>query len=1315
MTSQSMTSRIVISYAVMFFLMLVFLLFTNLYGLPILGLEGLEKHLEKEQVYKLENFTELNVALIKQWVTERRGGLSVIANDPGVKRYAVLARQHLQQEIKGHIHSDHDELLHQDIGHQDIHVRLEQFVENYPGIDSIYLIDTTSGKMIIHSETEHDSKFMAKPEQIKKAMTENAIESVIVMKSPITGQLNLVFLHQLFSPNGENTYDNKDVTALVAMFVSPDKFLQEHLSTERLRKLGKQAEVLLIDSDKRLLSFANGSATQKKIQMVPLRASIKSQLVNKVMTFKDGIFNTYDRNDEQVLASLKKIPVTKNYSWFMIVKQPYKEVLEVIHAQEYQYLIIGTGGLLMVILLSLILSRYITRPLTNLGEVAGKIASGNFCARVQIKHRDEIGRLGQSFNLMANQIQNSQAILEKQVLERTKQLSQQTQLYVALSQTNQMIVQVKDRSTLFNRACQIAVEYGQFKMAWIGIVDQENDIECVASYGDEGEYLCKCPVKLSDKERPEQQALNTQAMVRIDDIENEPSNFWTRSALSCGYHSVAVFPLKQQGVVIGVIALYSADVRVFNNKQCELIKEMAGDISFAMDSIQSEANRTLAEQQIEIRERQLRAVLEGTAGVSGDVFFHSLVQHLSNALSMKYAFIGNILDDNNTVETIAVWADGHAVDNFSYYLRATPCQQVVRKNICVFKRGVSSLFPDDQLLIEMGVESYAGVALHSDKNKPIGILVVLDDKEIEYEKDVMSMLQIFSRRAQLEMLRSRSEKKLKLAASVFDNASEGIFITDSKTHIITGNPAIFEITGYSIDELIGQKPDVFRSGRHNKVFYQNMWEELSTQGKWQGEIWNRRKNGDIYLIWLNIITIKNSDGNVSHYLATFLDVTDKKKAQEHIKYIVHHDSLTGLPNRTLLYDRLNQAMALAKRNNHYMGVLFLDLDRFKNINDSLGHELGDLLLTMVAERLNKNIRNSETIARLGGDDFVIVLSGIKEPEQQVVQVALKLMDSISKPYLLGSQELHITPSIGISIYPDDGEEPSTLLKNADTALYAAKDAGRNNYQFYTKAMNVSAFEHLEMENSLRRALEKNEFQLYYQPQINLKTEQIVGLEALIRWQHPELGMVAPAQFISIAEESGLIGAIGDWVLNEACRQTKKWHEAGYEDIRIAVNISGRQFSHGDLYSKVQSVLNETQLAPEKLELEITESILMDRGEENISLLHRLNQLGVELAIDDFGTGYSSLSYLKAFPIQRLKIDQSFVKELLDDPDDASIVMAVIALAHSLKLSVIAEGAETIGQIEFLKTYHCDEVQGYYYSRPVPASAIDELLLLNRLN
>ena len=544
--------------------------------------------------------------------------------------------------------------------------------------------------------------------------------------------------------------------------------------------------------------------------------------------------------------------------------------------------------------------------------------------------------------------------------------------------------------------------------------------------------------------------------------------------------------------------------------------------------------------------------------------------------------------------------------------------------------------------------------------------------------------------------------------AVFENTSEGVVITDAAVNIIAVNKAFTEITGYSEADVLGKNPRLLKSDRHGRDFYREMWLQLHDTGLWRGELWNRRKDGEVFPIWESIRAIRDENKNVSHYISVFSDISSLKRSQEKLDHLAYHDPLTDLPNRLLFEDRLQHAMSYAKRTKGKVAIFFLDLDRFKNINDSLGHAVGDDLLIEVAKRLNKLIRQDDTIARLGGDEFAVIMEKTVKSEDVAV-LAQKILGAFQTPIVVGEHQLHVTVSIGISLYPVDGTDVPTLLKNADASLFRAKEEGRNGFQFYTAELTSHVHERLALETALRSAVKENQLEAYYQPFVSLESRKIIGAEALLRWQHPIHGLVQPEKFVPLAEDSGLILSIGAWMLNQACGQAKQWLDDGYTLEKISVNVSGLQIQREEFEDVVSQALYSSGLDGKYLVLEITENVIMQKTEKVIEMLNRLKRLGVQIAIDDFGTGYSSLSYLKQLPVDKLKIDKSFVRDIPEDSNDEEIAKAVNALAKSLNLSVVAEGIETPEQEAALKAQGCVIGQGFLYSEPVAASEFEALL------
>ncbi len=556
--------------------------------------------------------------------------------------------------------------------------------------------------------------------------------------------------------------------------------------------------------------------------------------------------------------------------------------------------------------------------------------------------------------------------------------------------------------------------------------------------------------------------------------------------------------------------------------------------------------------------------------------------------------------------------------------------------------------------------------------------------------------------------RKRTECQLRLAAHVFESSGEAIMITDRNNCIVECNQAFNHLTGYELNDIRGKDPKFLSAGRTPPETYRHMWESIQRDGFWQGELWDRSKDGRVYPKFLTISVVRTPQGEVDFHIASFTDVSDRKEAEDHINRLAHHDSLTGLLNRFSLMEGVEQSIAMARRQETKSAILFIDMDRFKIINDTLGHEAGDALLIEVARRLKADVRDSDLVARWGGDEFVVVLNGINTPSE-VTGIAAKVLKSLGLPYFYDGNQLSSSPSIGITIFPDDGYDVAKLMKNADIAMYHAKNEGRNNFQFFTDEMNRAAVLRLQLEREMRNALDQGQFELYYQPKFSARSRVLQGFEALIRWHHPTMGMVSPANFIPIAEECGLIAHIGAWVLDEACRQAGEWRRNFSRILPIAINLSAHQLRSPALLSDVSTALQRHGLDGSEIELEITETMAMRDPEACIGQLNALRIMGVHLAIDDFGTGYSSLSYLKIMPVHTLKLDKSFVNDIGNDHNDEVICSAAINLAHSLGLSVVAEGVETEEQFNFLLAQGCDIIQGFLLGKPVPADNARRLI------
>jgi diguanylate cyclase (GGDEF)-like protein/PAS domain S-box-containing protein len=551
--------------------------------------------------------------------------------------------------------------------------------------------------------------------------------------------------------------------------------------------------------------------------------------------------------------------------------------------------------------------------------------------------------------------------------------------------------------------------------------------------------------------------------------------------------------------------------------------------------------------------------------------------------------------------------------------------------------------------------------------------------------------------------RKEAEDSLRQAAVVYESTAEGVMITGVDGRIVGVNRAFTEITGYTKEEALGRSPAMLRSGRHDRAFYDALWRRLLAGENWQGEVWNRRKSGEVYPEWLAISGVRDGTGTLVSFVAVFSDISQLKRSAEQLHHLAHYDALTDLPNRTLFNSRVAHALEGASRHDRKLALLFLDVDRFKNVNDSLGHPIGDELLLRIAQRLRARLRAEDTLARLGGDEFAVLMESIDGPEDAAA-LAQSILDNLAAPFALsGGREVYATVSIGIALYPGSAPHVNQLISDADAAMYKAKEGGRNTFRLYTESLTRLARERLDLEANLRRALANEEFLLEFQPQVRLADGALLGFEALVRWDSPQ-GRIPPDGFIPLAEDTGLIVPLGEFVSRAACRQARRWRDQGHRNFTIAINLSPRQFRQPDLAGSIRRMLADAGLPGEALELEITESAITESPDEAIVTLRGLKALGLRIAIDDFGTGYSSLAALKRFPIDTLKIDRSFIAGLGDDADDREIVTAIIAMGRNMGMAVMAEGVETRAQRDFLRNHGCDFAQGYLFARPLPAAA-----------
>lgn len=693
-----------------------------------------------------------------------------------------------------------------------------------------------------------------------------------------------------------------------------------------------------------------------------------------------------------------------------------------------------------------------------------------------------------------------------------------------------------------------------------------------------------------------------------------------------------------------------------------------------------------------------------------DDFFQDCVFALSRAYRTKFALIGVFTDETKSaIRTLAVAVNGKRADNFTYELAGTPCKDALDAETVFISGGVADAYPDDAMLVDMGLESYFGTSLISPSGEVIGVTVVTDTARMKRDPWIDPILGLFADRIAFELEREKAEQELELAASVFEGLTEAVMIFGPDWRIRKVNRAFTEITGWEQDEVIGMATTILCSERHDKGFYQDIFEALQRDGHWEGEIWSRHKCGGVFPERRTIDVIRDPASNdVLHYFSVFSDISEQKYAEQRIQRLAYYDQTTDLPNRSFFQERLSKAISESRRTGDRFALLSLDLDNFKLVNDTNGHTTGDRLLNAVAERLLRLPPQSFFSARLGGDEFSIICCNIDdglEGSAVLNSQAEEIVKMISMPYIIDGEEFVITASIGIAVFPADGDDAQSLIKASDLAAFAAKKKGRNRFEHYRTEFCQHAEKQIALIDLLRKAIQSDQFEMHYQSKHAVGDGRIIGYEALIRWQLGDGVSISPGQFIPVAEESGLIIPIGEWVLREVCRQSIAWRDAGRRYGRLSLNISGRQLANHDVVSSISRIVEETGADPRDIELEITETWLMEDPAHSADVLTALREMGFHLSIDDFGVAYSSMNYLKHFPVTTIKIDRSFTRDMVTEKDTSAIVSAIIAMGHSLGLTVLAEGVETAEQLEQLTAAGCDEVQGFFFSRPVAAAEL----------
>lgn len=706
-----------------------------------------------------------------------------------------------------------------------------------------------------------------------------------------------------------------------------------------------------------------------------------------------------------------------------------------------------------------------------------------------------------------------------------------------------------------------------------------------------------------------------------------------------------------------------------------------------------------------MNEYRIKSIVKSLANINSANFFHDICLSLSKVIDANFIFIATLNKNNATATTIALASQGDIVSDITYSLAQSPCAQVIDTKICTHRSNVQQLYPNDSLLIDMEIEGYVGVPLKNIEGDTIAILVALFQEPIYNTNEIETLFLLFSGLIEKELHKKNYSEKLELTNTIIENSHEAILITNAQNQILYTNKAFSEITGYDKSEVIDKNPKILKSNHHDDVFYQHMWHDLDIKKNWQGEIWNKRKNGEIYPEWLSISAIYDQQHNLSHYVSFFSDITERNKDKKKIKRQRYYDTLTKLANKKMLFEQIDHSIEenfkTSAEKKSLFGLFVMDVDLFKNINTIYGHTFGDKLLILIAQRLTSLIRDTDIVARTSGDNFAIFIKNLP-CEQGAQRIAENISTSFSQPFHLNGITTNCTLSIGISLFPYDAKNADSLFKKAEQAMFDAKDNGRNSFSFFTSHMEESATRNLKLKNDLEEAINNNALEVVFQPIISLKTQSVSKFEALVRWNNKGT-WVSPVDFIPVAENFNLIGKVGEIVLRKSCIILKELKKQGFVDIIFNVNRSIYEFPREKVNNNSWlNVIEESGLIANDICFELTESVLAPENDNNIYLLKNLQDAGCSIALDDFGTGYSSLSYLRRFSIDILKIDRSFIKEMTVVNEGKILVSAIISMAKALGISVVAEGVEQKKEVDILTELDCDFIQGYYFSKPLAA-------------
>lgn len=1138
-----------------------------------------------------------------------------------------------------------------------------------------FAVYTWSEKQIDHAHEKRQQSFMLADElrQSSDGLTRMARAYVV------TGEPHYKkYFQDILNIRDGKKARPKDYHRIYWDFMLPD---------DKTPRSDSQQAIPLIDlmrqagfSDEEFQKLAEAKEKSDELALTEFEA-MKLAETNGPENHARALMMVYDAHYRQAKAAIMK-PIDE---FFDLMDQ---RTLKAIHLTETYALIFRNLFVLFGLALTAALWRTYQILRATLGgsvdEVQAeiiKIGSGNFSSPIQVPKDMENSVIGW---LSVTQAQLLELNDERKAAQA--KLHRQVQLYDALSHCNQALVRSTEPTELFAKVCRNIVHFGGMKMAWIGLADiQKQSVIPAASFGTGVKYLEKIKVSLDPKSPlshgPTGTALRESRPFWCQDFMNDPATApWHEPAKSFGWMASASLPLFKNGIAIGALTLYTDQPHAFDEATQNLLLEMAMDISFALDNFSREAARKQAESALKESLARTQLLLDSSLDAVITIDHHNKVTGWSPQAGRLFGYSAEKAMGRELSELIipAKLREAHN-QGIARFLETGASTLIGKRTETLGMHADGTQFPIELTIAALKQQNYFFSA---------------------YIRDISQRKQI--------------EKELQIAATAFES-QEAMMITDENKIILKVNQAFTHITGYSAQEVIGKTPSILKSYRHDAKFYKTMWDTLNKEKHWQGEIWNRRKNNEIFPEWLNISAVTDASGKVINYVAACSDLSRHKKAEETIHNLAFYDPLTQLPNRRLLLERLHHALESSVGHQDYKAILFIDLDKFKELNDTSGHHIGDFLLIEVAKRLKNCMQEGDTVAHLGSDDFIIMLENLSENTQQAAAqaetVSEKILQALEQPFKLQERDYFTSASIGVSLFRNHEINVNDLLKHTETAMYQAKQSGRNAIRFFDPHLHMAMESRFALEADLRRTLSENQFRLYYQMQVN-QNGHVQGAEALIRWQHPQRGLVSPTQFIPLAEESGLILPIGQWVLETACQQLKTWEANPLaQALQLAVNVSARQFRQPNFVEQVLNTLEKHQIKPRHLKLELTESMVLDDVNDTLFKMCALKKVGVRFSLDDFGTGYSSLTYLTKLPFDQIKIDQSFVRNMTASHTDAVIVQTIIGMAKNLNMEVIAEGVETETQKTFLEQQGCTLFQGFLFSKPMP---IDEFeLLLNK--